>query len=145
MYNRIKNDIVTALREKDNLKKNLLRCIISAVDGKVKEAKLEKATDEMVLDAVKSELKQQHQSLDSVKTMPDSDFYKDTYKRIQILEKEYLPKQLTEDELRVEIKKFIDENNLKEKGKGALRDIMPVFKNKGDGKVVNKVAMELLS
>lgn len=144
MYNRLQKDIVTAMKEKNDLKKNLLRGILAIANSIAKDAKTDVVTDDMVLTAIKKELKQQKQSLEAVEAMPDSEFYKLTELRINILETEYMPKQLSEDELRTEIAKFIEDNNLKALGKGAMKNIMPVFKDKADGKMVNKIASELL-
>ena len=100
MYNRLQKDIVTAMKEKNDLKKNLLRGILAIANSIAKDAKTDVVTDDMVLTAIKKELKQQKQSLEAVEAMPDSEFYKLTELRINILETEYMPKQLSEDELR---------------------------------------------
>ena len=66
-------------------------------------------------------------------------------KEIEIM-KEYLPEQLSEEEIRKIVKETISKSNFKSlKDIGpAMREIMPQLTGKADGKLVNNIVRELL-
>ena len=60
--------------------------------------------------------------------------------------KQYMPKQLSEDEIKAEVLALLDENGigLDPKNKGAImKVVMPALAGKADGKAINKVVSSL--
>ena len=70
-------------------------------------------------------------------------FYKDTIAKIEII-KEYLPKQLSEDEIADEVRKLISGINKSNKGQ-VMKVVMPALKGKADGKLINQIVMKVMA
>ena len=74
------------------------------------------------------------------------DLVKQTEDEMKIL-LEYLPKQLSQEDLKEIVKDAIDKENIssmKDIGK-LMKAVMPQVKGKADGNAVNKIARELLN
>lgn len=145
MFKKLQSDVKEAMIAKDNIRRDVLKMVVSKAREIAKEAKTETVSDEMVYSAAKKEIKQLKQTIDSLKGREDSELYKESARKLEILENDYMPCQLSEDELRVSLEKFIMNNNLKEIGNRAMKDIMVEYKDKADGKLVNRIARELLN
>ena len=146
MIKAIRADIKTAMIEKDVIKRDVLKMVLNKANALAKDAKIDEPTTDMVLDAIKKETKQIQDTVDILTSngKSDSDLYKESIQKMDIL-KVYLPKQLTEDELENEIKEFIEKNSVDTSNRGAImKAVMPEFKSKADGKLINKVVSKLL-
>ena len=146
MIKTIRTDIKTAMMEKNVIKRDVLKMVLNKANSLAKDAKIDEPTNDMVLDAIKKEMKQIQDTIDILISngKSDSDLYKESVQKLDIL-KAYLPKQLTEDELEVQIKEFIEKNNIDTSNRGAvMKVVMPEFKSKADGKLINKVVGRLL-
>lgn len=146
MIKKIYEDIKVSMKEKNICRRDVLKMVLNKANALAKDAKIEVPTDEMILDAIKKESKQIQDTIDILvkNEKVDSDLYKESVSKLEIL-KEYLPKQLSEEELKIEIQKFINDNNIDITNKGnVMKVIMPVFKSKADGKLINKVVSSLL-
>ncbi len=136
LYEQIVADIKSAMLEKNTDKKDVLKQIKMKTDAIAKETKAD-VTDEMVNQAISKELKQLNQTLDAIKSKPDSDLYKSTVTKIDIL-KSYLPKQLSAEEIKAEIEN-IKANNSELKGGQLLGVIMKTLKGKADNKLIKEI------
>ena len=146
MIKRIYEDIKVSMKEKNICKRDVLKMVLNKANALAKDAKIEVPTDEMIFDAIKKESKQIQDTIDILvkNEKIDSDLYKDSISKLNIL-KEYLPKQLSEEELKIEIQKFITDNNIDITNKGiVMKSIMPIFKSKADGKLINQIVSSLL-
>lgn len=143
MVNKLMSEMREAMKNKDAVKRDCLKMVLNKAREIAKDQKTEDVTDDMVVTAAKKEVKQLQQTLDSLKGHEDSELYKTTTTKKEMLEKDYIPAQLSEDALRVELQKFIDENGLKGMGKAAMKKIMPAFKDKADGKMISKLVSEM--
>lgn len=103
LYETIMSNIKDAMKEKNTILKDVLKQVQTKAQATAKESKTE-ITDEIVIDAINKELKQLNQTLDAVKSKPESELFKSTMEKITIL-KEYLPEQMSEDEIANEINK----------------------------------------
>ncbi|NLW40557.1 MAG: GatB/YqeY domain-containing protein, partial [Tissierellia bacterium] len=91
------------------------------------------------------QLKEKRNALEDFKKAERQDLIDLTEEEINIL-LEYLPKQLSDEELRQIVIKTIDElgaKDLKDMGK-IMKSIMPKIKGKADGGRVNKIVREIL-
>lgn len=136
LYDVITAEIKSAMIEKNVDKKDVLKQIKMKSDAIVKESKSE-MTDEVVQQAIAKELKQLNQTFDAIKDKTDSELYASTVKKIGIL-KAYLPKQLSEDEIRTEIEKIKVENSDVKSGQ-LLGIVMKTLKGKADNKLIKSV------
>lgn len=152
LYLQIKEEIKTAMKNKDAEKRDVLKMAVNKAKAIVKENNPTDASDsisdDIIIQAVQKEIKQLNQTKDSLKGKEDTDLYISTMHKIGILS-EYLPKQMTEDELR----RYVDEElielssiiEITPRIKGAvMKNIMPKLKGKADGKLINKVVDSLL-
>lgn len=133
-----------AMKDHDTVKKGVLSLVISSIalaekeDGKT-------LTKEEELTFIQKELKQTRESL--TETPADrTDLIEETKKKIEILES-YLPRQLTEEEIKTAIESILTEKGLEpvKKSQGVvMKEIMAKYKGQTDGKTVNKVLSTIL-
>ena len=136
LYETIMSNIKDAMKEKNTTLKDVLKQVKSKVQATAKENKTE-ITDEIVIDAINRELKQLNQTLDAIKSKPESELFKSTMEKITIL-KAYLPEQMSEDDIAIEIQKIISENSGIPVGK-LTGIVMKTLKGKADNKTIKKV------
>lgn len=142
---KLRKEKMQSMREKDKLKTGVISLIMSGISLAEKEEKRE-LSDEEALTFVQRELKQARDTLDSIPN-DRQDLIDETNRKIEIIEA-YLPEQISEEDLEVEIEKIIEEENLEKspKSKGILiKKTLDKFKGKTDGKTVNKLVSKLLS
>lgn len=144
MYNKIKEDIVTALKEKDTLKLQTLRGIKGEVDLEHINKKVE-ITDDLVLTILSRGIKTRRESIIEFEKGNRSDLIEKTQNEIDLLQT-YLPKQLDDSE----INKILDDAFSKVNPSGAkdmgliMREITPLLKGKADmGKVSSMIKERL--
>lgn len=145
MITKIRADIKQSMIDKNVVRRDVLKMVLDKANALAKDKKIETPTNEMFIDAINKEKKQIQQTIDILKTngKENSDLFAESNEKINILN-EYLPKQLSEVELRNEIVKFVENNNLDTSNMGALMGkIMPVFKGKADGKLINQIVKSL--
>ena len=133
-----------AMKDHDTVKKGVLSLVISSIalaekeDGKT-------LTREEELTFIQKELKQTRESL--TETPADRTvLIEETKKKIEILES-YLPRQLTEEEIKTAIESILTEKGLEpvKKSQGVvMKEIMAKYKGQTDGKTVNKVLSTIL-
>lgn len=133
-----------AMKDKDTVKKGVLSLVISSIALAEKESG-ETLSKEEELVYVQKELKQTRETLAET---PENrtDLIEETKTKIAILES-YLPKQLTEDEIKTVIEGILAEKGLEptKKSQGpVMKEIMAKYKGQTDGKTVNKVLSTIL-
>lgn len=157
---KIQEDIKEALRKKDKLRVSVLRMLISSVLNKEKEKRaklaktekdeekltqLSKLTDEETLQAVSSEVKKRNDSIEQYEKGNRPDLAEQEKKELEIL-KEYLPEQMSEDDIRKLVKEKISElgaSSSSEAGK-IMGSLMPQIRGRADGTIVGKIVQEEL-
>ncbi|MBO8129235.1 MAG: GatB/YqeY domain-containing protein [Peptococcaceae bacterium] len=143
MKNRLANDMKTALRNKDKQRLATIRLVMAAI--KNQEIEKGELQDSDIFAIIQKEIKQTKESLEAYQKAGNSEQVQELTKRLAILQ-EYLPRQMTAEEIKALVLKVMDENNIqspKEKGK-LMGLVMPQVKGRADGKLVNKVVSELL-
>ncbi len=145
MYDRIKNDIVSALKEKDTLKLQTLRGVKGDADLTHINKKVE-INDELMIEVLSRQIKTRRESIVEFEKGNRSDLIEKTTKEIELLQ-EYLPKQLSEEELN----KVIDDafnkvNPTSNKDMGLImKEVTPLVKGKADMGKVSSIIKERLS
>ena len=144
MFDRIKDDMIKAMKEKDKFKLSVIRMIKASIDMMRIDKKIE-ITDEVVIDVLAKELKTREESRLEFSKAGRNDLVENLDKEIAII-KEYLPEPLSEEE----IDKIIDEafdlteaSSIKDMGK-VMKEVTPKVKGRSDMKVVsNKIKAKL--
>ncbi len=137
-------DLKVAMKEKDKIKKS----VITLIRASIKQFEVDNRTDideEGIMEIISKQLKQRRDAIVEFEKGNRQDLVEEAQKEIDVL-LGYLPKQLTEEEIREIVKATIEElgaQGPKAMGK-VMGALMPKFKGKADGKLVSKAVKELL-
>lgn len=141
---RIQEDWKAAMKNKDRFRANVLNMAKAAIlqAEKVDGTKLD---DEQVIEVLNKEVKQRRDSIEEFEKGNRQDLIEQTVNEIEIL-LEYLPQQLTEEEISEIVKEAVNEvqaNSIKDMGK-VMAIVMPKVKGRADGKLVNQIVKQYL-
>ncbi|MFH2049722.1 MAG: GatB/YqeY domain-containing protein [bacterium] len=141
----IDKDTAEALKAGEKEKVTVLRGLKSDIKYRQIE-KRDTLTDEEVAEVVSSFAKKCRDSIEEFKKGNREDLVKKTEFELEVIAK-YLPEQLSEEKLREIIKAAIEESGADSPQKMGLvmKIVMPQIKGKADGKLVSKIASELLA
>ncbi len=141
---KIQEQLKEAMKSRDKVKTRTLRMVIAALKNFEVE-KMGEATDEEIIQIIQKEVKRRKEAIEEYKKAGREELAQSEREELEIL-MEYLPKQLTEDEIRslaLEVIKEVGASSLKDLGK-VMKVIMPKVKGRADGKVVNRIVREIL-
>ena len=145
MYEKIKAEIVAAMKEKNTLKLQTLRGIKGDADMEHINKGVE-INDDLMLTVLSRGIKTRKESISEFEKGGRQDLIDKTNEEIELLQS-YLPKQMTKEE----IEKVIDEvikkvNPSSEKDMGlVMKELTPLVKGKADMKEVSTLIKEKLS
>ena len=141
---RLAADLKAAMKEKDIIKKDTVQMVRAAVLQKEKDGKLV-LDDDGVVEVIAKEVKSRKDVLPDYEKSGRDDLIAKINQEIAIL-LDYLPEQLSEEELRSIVKDAITEtgaSSMADMGK-IMAAVMPKIKGRADGKAVNALVRELL-
>lgn len=142
---RLLNDLKDAMKAKDIVRKDTIQLIRSAILQVEKDKQVVLGDDE-ISEILARELKNRRDALSEIEKSGRADMKEKAEREIEII-LEYMPKQLSRDELEAIIKETIAETgalSLKDMGK-VMKAVMPKVKGKADGNVVNEIVKSLLA
>ena len=145
LLKRIDEDLIKALKNRETDKTTLFRGLKSDIKYK-KIEKGDELTDEEIEGVLSSAAKRRRDSIEQFKAGNQQDLVdKETFE-LNIITT-YLPEQMSEDKLREIIGAAIAKTGADSPAKMGLimKEVMPQIKGKADGKLVNKLAVEMLS
>lgn len=133
-----------AMVNKDNLRRDVIRVMMSAVKQVEVDGRKQLAGDDIIA-ILQKEAKKRRESIDEALKVGRPEIAEQEKLELSILE-EFLPSQLSREEITVIVRETIAQTGVtsaKEIGKlmGAL---MPKVKGLADGKLVNEIVRELL-
>lgn len=138
------NDLKDSMKSKDEIRKNTVQGVRAAILQIEKDKGIE-VTDEMIIDIIAKESKKRKDASIDFEKSGREDLIEKNNKEIEIL-KQYLPKQLTKEEIEVIVKDVIEACNAK-----SIKDMGIVMKGakekigaSADGKTINEVVKHLL-
>lgn len=138
-------DLKDAMKTKNVNKKNAVQMVRTAILQIEKDKGIE-VSDEQILGIVAKEVKTRKDAIAEYEQANRDDLIEKANEEIKALE-EYLPKQLTDEELVTEVKKVIEKLNAT-----SMKDMGPVMKEakatigaQADGKRINEVVKSLLA
>lgn len=141
---RINQDVKQAMKARDKETLKVLRMLKSALQMEQLEHS-EPLNEEQEITIIARELKQRKDSLAEFEKAGRQDLVDEVTDEIGVVER-YLPKQLSEEEIEVEVRKVMDELNATSKsdfGK-VMGKAMANLKGKADGNLVKEVTKNLL-
>ena len=144
MKSRLDDDLKQAMRNRDTLRRSVIRYVRSEIHNKeiAKKSELDEAGILQVLTA------QAQQRRDSIQAYGDAnreDLVEQERAELEII-MEYLPQQLTRDEIAALVDQVVQEVGAEGPGdmKKVMPKLMPHVRGKADGQEVSKLVMEVL-
>lgn len=137
-------DLKKSMKEKNINRKNAVQMVRASILQIEKDKQIE-VTDEQILEIITKEVKKRKDALADFQKANREDLINQVNEEISVLE-EYLPKQLTDEELESKIKEIINKV-----GATTIKDLGIVMKEAkteigatADGKRINEVVRKLL-
>ena len=138
-------DLKEAMKEKNELKKNVVQMIRAAVLQFEKDKQVE-LDDNQILEIIAKEAKKRKDSLPDYEKSGREDLIEKVKQEIEIIS-EYLPKQLSKEEISEIVSEIIKQTgatSIKEMG-AVMKEAKAQIGAKADGKSINEVVRELLN
>jgi uncharacterized protein YqeY len=142
---RIDEELIVALKAGEKDKVTVLRSLKSDLKYK-KIEKGDELTDEDCLSVFNSSVKKIKDSIEQFKAGNRDDLVSKEEFALKIIQK-YLPEQLSEEELVELVKQAIEESGVDSPQQIGLvmKAVMPKVKGRADGKLINQIAVKLLT
>lgn len=142
---KLMDDLKTAMREKNEIRKNTVQMVRAAI-LQIEKDKGIQVDDEKIIEIIAKEVKGKKDALVDFQKGGREDLVSQANQEIEVLQ-EYLPKQLTSDEIKTEVEKVI--NDL---GATSMKDMGAVMKEAkarigagADGRAINEAVKQLLN
>ena len=145
MFENIKKDLVSSMKEQDKFKTSVLRMLKSALQAEEINKKSE-LTDNEVLTIIKKQVKVRTASLEEYEKYNRMDLANDLAKEIEIL-KNYLPEELSKDELNKIIEEqfeILKPTSIKDMGK-VIKELSSLVGTRADMSEVSKIVKDKLN
>lgn len=140
LYDKINKTMLEAMKSKDKDTLSTIRLLKSAIDLYKINNKLTEITDEVVIEVASKQVKQHRESIEEFRNAGRDDLADHLENEIKIIS-EFLPEQLTKEEIENEVNKIFDE--IKPEGKKDMGKIMKEanirLKGKADFKLVSTI------
>ena len=138
-------DLKTAMKNKDKRTKDTITMVRAAIKQKEVDDHVE-LNDDDVIQIIAKEIKERRGSIEEFQKAGRDDLIDSTKAEIDVL-LNYMPEQLSEEELEAIIRKVMEENNITEKKQMGLlmKSIMPKVQGRADGKAVNAIVNRILN
>lgn len=140
-YEQIKSDIVDAIKNHDNVRRDTLRCMMADIQSQTLIANKE-ISEDIVIKCLQKAVKQHNDSINQFKTAGRDDLVSKEIQERDILAN-YLPKMLNEMETKVFINQILHDNNI-EASKKNMGLIMKHLTSNIDKKIASNYLREIL-
>jgi uncharacterized protein YqeY len=142
---KLSDDLKQAMREGDKVRRSAIRLAMAAIKNAeiARQASLEDAD---ILGVIAKEVRQHKESIEAFKQGGRQELVAQEEAELAVLE-QYLPRQITRDEIIAEARRIIAEVGAQgpgDKGK-VMPQLIAQLKGKADGREINEVVTELLS
>ncbi len=144
LLDKINTDLKAAMRAKEEVRLLVLRTLLSSINY-AEIAKQKKLDDGGIIEVVGKEIKQRRESIEAYDKGNRPDLSAKEKAELAILQ-EYMPAQMSREEITAIVEKVIAEVGAKgpgDKGK-VMQKLMPQVKGKADGNEVNSIVTDLL-
>ncbi|MEN6313060.1 MAG: GatB/YqeY domain-containing protein [Clostridiaceae bacterium] len=137
-------DMKTAMKDRNAIRKNTVQMVRAAVLQVEKDNKIT-LDDDGILEVIAKELKKRRDVLPEYEKSGRQDLIDGLKAEIDVL-LQYLPRQLTEEELEVIVRQAVKDTgaaSAKDMGK-VMQAVMPQVKGKADGKMINSIVKKII-
>lgn len=136
---KLQDDLKLAMKNKDTVKKSVVTLIRAEIKQREVDTRTELGDDE-IIDVITKQLKQRRDAKTEFAKASRDDLVQEAEAEIEVL-MEYLPRQLSKEELNEIVKDTISEvgaTSMKDMGK-IMAAIKPKTKGVADGKMINEL------
>ena len=142
----IDSDLKIAMKEKKELSVSTLRMLKAAIKNKEIDKRVKSLSDQEILEVFQKQVKQRKDSIAEFEKANRLDLVNKEKSELAVLEG-YLPKGLSETELKALIQKAIQTAGAKTKADvgRVMKEVMPQVAGRADGKTINQIALSLLN
>jgi uncharacterized protein YqeY len=138
MKNRLNEDLKSAMKNKESLRLNTIRLVKKYIQElETSVGHNGDATDAEVLKIINKLVKQGKDAAEQYKSAGRTDIYEEEMQQIAVLET-YLPKQLSDDEIAVEIDKVMLETGSTNMGV-LMKELNSRLAGRADGKTISRI------
>ena len=142
---KLADDLKQAMKDGDKVKRSAIRLAMAAIKNAeiARQAALE---DSDILGVITKEVRQRKESIEAFKQGGRPELAAIEEAEMAVLE-QYLPQQMTRDEIVAEARRIIDEvgaEGIRDKGK-VMPQLIAKLKGRADGREINEVVTELLT
>jgi len=144
LVEKINSDLIAAMKSKDEVRLNVLRMLKSELKYKAIDTG-EDLSDEEAIAVLSSAAKKRSEAIDEYRRGGREDLADQELAEFKII-REYLPEQLSEEELKGLVEKTIAETgavSMKDLGT-VMKSLMPKVRGRAEGKTVNVVVRNIL-
>lgn len=141
LFDQIKADLTASMKAGTSLRTSVLRMLLSELNYKHIDLQRD-LVDEDVQAALAKEAKKRREAIEAYTAGGRAEQAESEKQELEILQT-YLPKQLTEQEVRVEVTKRLSDEEIKDFG-AAMKVVSPMFKGRADGQMVARIVKETL-
>lgn len=138
MKNKLNEDLKSAMKNRDSLRLEVLRLVkkyIQELETSVGHSG--EATDVEILKIINKLVKQGKDAAEQYKSAGRTDLFDIEMQQVAVLE-EYLPKQLSEDEISIEIDKVMSETGTTNMGV-LMKELNTRLAGRADGKTISRI------
>ena len=142
---KLMEDLKNSMKEKNNLRKNVVQMVRAAILQMEKDKGIE-VDDNKILEIIAKEVKTRNDSLVDFEKGGREDLVEQAKQEIAVLS-EYLPKQLTKEELKEKLIKIIADlgaTSIKDMGV-VMKEAKAQIGTAADGRTINEVVKEFLA
>ena len=141
---KLMEDLKESMKNKDTVRKNTVQMVRASILQIEKDKGIE-VEDSKIIDIIAKEVKTKKDALKDFEKAERQDLIDLTNREIEVLQ-EYLPRQLSRDEVKEEVQKIITEI-----GATSMKDMGTIMKEakakmgaSAEGKTINEVAKEIM-
>ena len=141
---KLMEDLKESMKNKDAVRKNTVQMVRASILQIEKDKGIE-VEDDKIIDIIAKEVKTKKDALKDFEKAERQDLIDLTNREIEVLQ-EYLPRQLSRDEVKEEVQKIITEI-----GETSMKDMGAIMKEakakmgaSAEGKTINEVAKEIM-
>lgn len=138
MKNRLNDDLKSAMKSKDTLRLSVIRLVKKYVQElETSVGHNGEATDVEIMKIINKLVKQGKDSAEQYKSAGRMELYDEEMRQVAVLE-EYLPKQMSEDEISIEIDKVMEETGSTNMGV-LMKELNARLAGRADGKTISRI------
>lgn len=141
---KLMENLKEAMRNKNEIKKNTVQMVRAAI-LQIEKDKGIQVEDDRILEIIAKEVKSKRDALKDFEKAERQDLIDQTNQEIEVLQ-QYLPKQLSKEEIKVELEKIIAEigaTTMKDMG-AIMKEAKAKMGASADGKTINEIAKEIM-